>query len=77
MGRLVKRQPHLSPPAPRRGHQTPAEIRPLFRAAIEAAGLKDKAMLVQNCGLPGEKICKRLDEASDDISYFTTIIVKE
>ena len=50
---------------------------PEVRAAIEAAGLRDKAMLEQNCGLPGEKVCKRLDEASDDISYFTTIIVKE
>jgi precorrin-2/cobalt-factor-2 C20-methyltransferase len=50
---------------------------PEVRAAIESAGLKDKAMLVQNCGLPGEKICRSLDEASDDISYFTTIIVKE
>ncbi len=47
------------------------------RAAIEAAGLAGKTALVQNCGLPGEKVCRSLDEASDDISYFTTILVKE
>ena len=50
---------------------------PEVRAAIEAAGLRDKAMLVQNCGLPGETVCRSIDDASDDISYFTTIIVKE
>lgn len=50
---------------------------PEVRAAIEKAGLKDKTGLVQNCGLPNEQICHNLDDASDDISYFTTIIVKE
>ena len=50
---------------------------PEVRAAIEAAGLSEKTKLVQNCGLPGQQICHSLDEASDNISYFTTIIVKE
>ena len=50
---------------------------PEVRAAIEAAGLKEKTGLVQNCGLPNEQVCHNLDDASDDISYFTTIIVKE
>lgn len=50
---------------------------PEVRAAIEEAGLGEKAMLVQNCGLPGQKVCRTLDEASDGISYFTTIIIKE
>ena len=50
---------------------------PEVRSAIEAAGLADRTMLVQNCGLPGENICRSLSEASDDISYYTTIIVKE
>ena len=50
---------------------------PEVRAAIVQAGLQDKTGLVQNCGLPNEQVCRSLDEASDDISYFTTIIVKE
>lgn len=50
---------------------------PEVRAAIEKADLGEKAMLVQNCGLPGQKVCRTLAEASDDISYFTTIIIKE
>ena len=49
---------------------------PAVRAAIGRAGLADKTQLVQNCGLPDEKICRRLEDASDEISYFTTMIVK-
>ena len=44
---------------------------------LAAAGLEDRTMLVQNCGLPGQKICRKLADASDDISYYTTILVKE
>ncbi len=47
------------------------------RAAIEEAGLADKAMAVQNCGLPNQQIHTKLDDISDDISYFTTFIIKE
>ena len=50
---------------------------PEVRSAIEAAGLTEHTMLVQNCGLPGQQICRSLGEASDDISYFTTILIKE
>lgn len=50
---------------------------PEVRAAIAAAGLSDRAMLVQNCGLPDQRICRTLPEAGDDISYFTTIVIKE
>lgn len=50
---------------------------PEVRAAIEQAGLAEQTMLVQNCGLPNEQVCRKLSEASDDISYFTTIIIKE
>ena len=50
---------------------------PEVRAAIEQAGLSGSAMLVQNCGLPNEQICHTIADASDDISYFTTIIIKE
>lgn len=35
-----------------------------------------EVMAVQNCGLKDEKICRSLEEISDDASYFTTLIVK-
>lgn len=47
------------------------------KATIIAKGLKDKAKLVQNCGLPNEILCEDISTASDDASYFTTIIIKE
>ncbi|MFI3312908.1 MAG: SAM-dependent methyltransferase, partial [Eubacteriales bacterium] len=47
------------------------------RTAIVEAGLEKKTMLVQNCGLPTEQIHHNLADASNDISYFTTIIVKD
>ena len=37
---------------------------PEVRSAIEAAGLTEHTMLVQNCGLPGQQICRSLGEAS-------------
>lgn len=49
---------------------------PEVRRALREAGLADKTMLVQNCGLPDEKVCRSLDDASDDISYFTTMIIR-
>lgn len=50
---------------------------PEVRAALQKRGLYEKASLVQNCGLPTEKVCRRLDEAEDGVGYFTTIVVKE
>ncbi len=47
------------------------------RRAIQEAGLESKTMLVQNCGLPNQQVHHKLSDASDDISYFTTIIVKD
>ncbi|MBP1736193.1 MAG: cbiL [Oscillospiraceae bacterium] len=50
---------------------------PAVKRAITARGLTDKTMLVQNCGLPNQNICRNFSEADDSISYFTTMIVKE
>lgn len=47
------------------------------KSTIVNKGLQEKAQLVQNCGLPNEIVCKDITTASDDTSYFTTIIVKE
>ena len=37
----------------------------------------DNAMLVQNCGLPDQKILKNIPVDFDTLGYFTTVIVKE
>ena len=51
---------------------------PQLLARLKARGLLDRAMLVQNCGLPGERILKTIPEDFDgNPSYFTTVIVKE
>ncbi len=49
---------------------------PQVRQALREQGLYEKASLVQNCGLPDQKICRSLDEAEDGVGYFTNIVVK-
>ena len=50
---------------------------PAVRAALRLAHLEDAAALVQDCGLPSERVSRSLAEAPDEISYFTTIVVKD
>lgn len=38
--------------------------------------LQDRVKAVQNCGLPNQKICHNIDDISDDLSYFTTLVIK-
>ena len=38
--------------------------------------LQERSALVQNCGLPDEKIYAGLEEPIENSGYFTTIIVK-
>jgi len=45
-------------------------------SALEARGLLGKAALVENCGLPGERVCTDLAREAD-FGYFTTVVVKE
>ena len=44
---------------------------------LRTKGCLDKAAMVQNCGLPEEKICRSLEEADDQPGYFTTMVVRE
>lgn len=46
------------------------------KKAIYDNGLENNVKAVQNCGLPNEKICNSLDDISDELGYFTTIVVK-
>lgn len=43
--------------------------------ALEARGLLEQAAMVENCGLPGERICPSLEEKPKSSGYFTTIII--
>lgn len=46
-------------------------------AALEKAGLLDRAALVCDCGLPTQDIYRDLRHLPDDLSYFATIVVRE
>ncbi|HWP50477.1 MAG TPA: precorrin-2 C(20)-methyltransferase [Clostridia bacterium] len=50
---------------------------PQLIARLQKMQLLNKAMLVQNCGLPNEKILKTIPVDFESPSYFTTIIIKE
>ena len=50
---------------------------PQVKAALQKADLTRQAKLVQNCGLPNQKICLSLEELEEDVSYFTTIVIGE
>ncbi len=49
---------------------------PAVRQALKDAGLLEKASMVQNCGLPNQKVFETLEESGDETGYFTTILVK-
>lgn len=46
-------------------------------AALEQAGLVDRAALVCDCGLPTQKIYRDLRNLPERLSYFATIVVRE
>ena len=45
--------------------------------ALEKSGRLAGAALVEDCGLPGERVCADLSQCSEDVGYFATVIVKE
>ena len=53
------------------GRQLPEVV-----SALKKRGLLEKAALVENCGLPGERVCRDLSQGLE-FGYFTTIVVKE
>ena len=54
------------------GHHFPQIVE-----ALEQAGQLDRAALVEDCGLPGERVCTDLGKCPENIGYFATVIVKE
>lgn len=49
---------------------------PEAKEAIRRAGLMEKACLVKDCGLPGQRICCDLEQDAGAASYFTTIFIE-
>lgn len=45
--------------------------------ALRQTGQLDNAVLVEDCGLPGERVCADLSRCPEDTGYFATVIVKE
>jgi len=45
--------------------------------ALRRTGQLDRAVLMEDCGLPGERVCADLDKCPEDAGYFATVIVKE
>lgn len=50
---------------------------PKAKEQLRKAGRYSQAVLVENCGLSGEKISMNLEEAGENPGYFTTILVRE
>lgn len=45
------------------------------KQTLREEGMYEKASLVQNCGLPDERIAFSLDDAEENEGYFTTMVV--
>ena len=56
------------------GRQLPAVLE-----TLKNRGQLEKTMLIENCGLPGETVCRDLERESpaEGAGYFATLIVKE
>lgn len=48
---------------------------PRIRAALAQAGLLDRTMAVQDCGMPTERVWRSLADLPDSLGYFVTLVV--
>lgn len=48
-----------------------------LRRRLREKGLVNKSAMVQNCGMDGERIWPRIDEADETAGYFSVVICKE
>lgn len=49
---------------------------PALKEELRRTGRYEDAMLVRNCGLPGQSVAYSLDDAEDEGSYFATMVVR-
>ncbi len=50
---------------------------PQIVEALKQTGQLDRAALVEDCGLSGERVCTDLSICPENVGYFATVIVKE
>ena len=50
---------------------------PEIADALRATGQLERAALVEDCGLPGERVWTDWEHIPEDVGYFATVIVKE
>ena len=50
---------------------------PQVREALTAQGLLEQAAMVEDCGLPTEKLYSSMGDVPEAAGYFATVIVKE
>ena len=48
-----------------------------IKEALAAAGQLDRAALVEDCGMPTERVCTDWERMPENVGYFATVIVKE
>lgn len=53
-----------------------ARALPALKATLRARGVASKTALVENCGLPGERIFPTLDETEGNEGYFSIFIIR-
>ena len=55
----------------------PGKAFPRIREQLESGALHGKAMMVERCGMDGERVYHDLAEIEEEMSYFSIIIIKE
>lgn len=50
---------------------------PQLVEALEETGQLDRSALLENCGLPGERVFRDLRQLPEDLGYFSTVLVRE
>jgi precorrin-2/cobalt-factor-2 C20-methyltransferase len=48
-----------------------------LKETLRQRGELERASLVVNCGLPGEQVWQRFEEAGEKAGYFSIVLVKE
>ncbi len=48
-----------------------------LKETLRSHGLLDRASLVENCGMEGERVWRRMADMPDDSGYFSVVIVKK
>ena len=50
---------------------------PGWKSAVDIHRSSQKAVMIENCGMPDEKIYESAEEIPEEAGYYTLLIVKE